>query len=78
MSDIRVTFACGHTLDLGANPSTSPRCLVCGEAQVARASARAPRFTGACTGPYATAKALDPAVVSVATAGPLSLKPQKE
>jgi len=35
---------------------------------------RAPRFTGACSGPYAEMKALEAISVSLADKGPLKLK----
>lgn len=51
-----------------------PVCPQCGERTVARTFARAPRFRGACSGPYAETVAVEPGVVNVATAGPLRLK----
>lgn len=73
---IELRFVCGHRAKIGVNPTASPVCG-CGETRVARTFARAPRFVGACSGPYAETKGLEPGVVNVATAGPLSLKREK-
>jgi hypothetical protein len=70
---MHIRFACGHDLTLGDNPSGAPVCS-CGETRVQSVKARAPRFTGACSGPYAEFKNLGPAVVNLAPAGPLVLK----
>lgn len=72
-----VTFACGHTLALGDNPSGTPVCG-CGNQQIARTHARAPRFTGTCSGPYAEFRNLAPTTVNLAPAGPLKLTPPKK
>lgn len=74
---MRITFGCGHTADMGDNPSGSPVCA-CGDRRVTHVKARAPRFVGACTGPMAEFKNLGPATVSVAPGGSLALKPAKE
>ena len=73
---ITVRFACGHTGNVGLNQTASPVCH-CGETRVTQTVARAPRFSGACSGPYAEMKTVEPAIVDVATAGPLTLKPQE-
>ena len=57
--------------------TTTPVCA-CGETQVVRVKARAPRFRGACSGPYCETVALEPGVVDLAPKGPLPLKPQVE
>ena len=77
MSGIRVRFACGHEGRVSETVTTTPVC-VCGETRVVRTMARAPRFTGACSGPYAEMTAVEPGMVNMATAGPLKLKEQKE
>ena len=70
---IKVTFACGHTLNIGENPQAAPVC-VCGESRITRTKSRPPIFRGVATGPYTETKAMDPGVVNVASAGPLRLK----
>lgn len=72
-----IRFACGHAVTLGDNPSGAPVCD-CGETRIQAVKARAPRFTGACSGPYAEFKNLGPAVVNLAPAGPLTLKTGKD
>jgi hypothetical protein len=62
---MRVTFACGHDADVPDAVSVAPMCG-CGEKRVQSVKARAPKFTGSCTGPYAQAKALEPIRVSLA------------
>lgn len=57
---IDVTFACGHRASVSEKAVTAPTCAVCGPQPVTHTQARAPRFVGACTGPYAETKALDP------------------
>lgn len=69
---MRVTFACGHTGTAATNVDTPPRC-VCGETRIVRTFARAPRFVGAVTGPYADTKSVEPGTVTL-TATPLILK----
>lgn len=71
---ITLRFACGHKGTASETATTSPVCG-CGETRIARTFARAPRFVGACSGPYATTKALDAAVVQLAPGGSLNLKP---
>ena len=73
---IKVTFACGHETTVGESAETAPVCH-CGEKHIARVKARAPRFTGACSGPYATTKQVDPAIVNLTTAGSLRLKEER-
>jgi len=48
---IAVTFRCGHRQDVPVTVASPPACRVCGERVVARTTAPAPRFTGACRGP---------------------------
>ena len=73
---IKVRYACGHEGMVSISGDAVPRCH-CGEQQIVQTSAPAPRFRGACSGPYAETKAVEPAIVNVATAGPLRLKPQE-
>ena len=75
---IPIRFACGHAASVSETATTVPVCATCGERQITRVQARPPRFTGACTGPYAVTKALDPIVVNVAPKGALTLKPSEE
>ena len=70
---MRVRFACGHEAPVSLTASSVPTCG-CGETRIARTFARAPRFTGACSGPYCETKAVDPVVVDLTSAGPLKLK----
>jgi hypothetical protein len=70
---IAVRFACGHQTTVGANADTPPTCG-CGETRIVRVAARAPRFTGACSGPYCETQAIEPGVVNVAPGGTLRLK----
>lgn len=69
---IRVTFVCGHSKDLGVNASAA--VCACGETRIVRSQARAPRFVGVATGPYAEYKAMDAVPVNLAPGGSLSLK----
>ena len=69
---MKVRFACGHDIELGDNPSGSPVCG-CGEKQIARVQARAPRFVGVATGPYTQFQNLGPATVNLAPGGSLNL-----
>ncbi len=69
---IRVSFVCGHSKDIGVNADTA--VCACGETRVARSQARAPRFVGVATGPYAEYRPLEAAVVNVAPGGALNLK----
>ena len=71
---IRVRFACGHQTMVSLT-ATDVRCH-CGETHVVHTEARAPRFVGACSGPYAETKALEPIAVPLATGAPLIVKPQ--
>lgn len=73
---IAVRFACGHKSEVGASAEATPTCG-CGETRIVRTMARAPRFVGACSGPYCETQAVDPAVVDLTTAGPLKLTPQE-
>jgi hypothetical protein len=71
---IRVRFVCGHGAQTGESAMTAPTCPTCGETRVARTFARPPRFTGACSGPYATPSYVEPATVDLTSKGPLTLK----
>ena len=73
---MKIRFRCGHEGHVSETAETAPVC-VCGETHVTRTFARPPRFRGACSGPYAETVALDAAVVNVASAGSLMLKPQE-
>ena len=73
---ITVRFACGHSGQVKETAASHPVCY-CGETQVTRTQARAPRFVGTCTGPYAETKALEPGIVNVASSGSLILKGEK-
>ena len=73
---ITIRYRCGHEGQLSDTIPGSPVCH-CGETQITYVRPqRMPRFTGSCTGPYATFTRLDPGVVDVAPAGPLRLKEQ--
>ena len=74
---IRVRFACGHGGTVSEKATTTPVCP-CGETRITRVVARAPRFRGACSGPYCETVALEPGVVDLAPKGPLPLKLQEE
>lgn len=51
-----------------------PTCP-CGETRLTYVKPRRmPRFVGACTGPYAESRGVEPATVDVAPGGPLRLK----
>ena len=71
---IKIRFACGHEAPISPTATTAPLCLVCGEHRVQSVKAPPPRFTGACSGPYAATKAVEPGIVNVAPGGPLRLK----
>lgn len=73
---IKLRFACGHEGTVSETAETAPVCA-CGETRVARTFARAPRFRGACSGPYAETVALDAVAVDLTSAGSLKLKPQE-
>lgn len=70
---IRVRFACGHDGAVGESVDAPPKCA-CGERQIVRTFTRAPHFRGSCSGPYAETVAVDPGIVNLTTAGPLSIK----
>lgn len=70
---ITVRFLCGHQTRVPETLASPPRCA-CGETRVTQVQARAPRFVGACTGPYAEYRSLAPGSVDLTTAGPLRLK----
>ena len=69
---IRLRFACGH--DAVVSETVEAPSCGCGETQIARTFAPAPRFRGACSGPYCETRTVDPAVVDLTTAGPLIIK----
>lgn len=71
---ISVRWACGHQGAVVPTVDAAPRCPQCGESRVQSVKARAPRFVGACTGPYAETKEFEPMAVSLAEKGPLKLK----
>lgn len=75
---MRITFACGHHAEIGDNPSAAPICGACGESRIQAVKARAPRFTGVASGPYAEYRNLGPATVNLAPGGSLTLKPSTE
>lgn len=70
---IRVRFKCGHEGSVSETVDAPPVCQTCGEMTVTRTQARAPRFRGACSGPYAETVAIDPGIVNVAPGGPLRI-----
>ena len=72
-----VTFRCGHSVILPRDVAIAPVCH-CGERVVSRVDDAKPRFTGVCTGPFAETQDMPGAIVDVAPAGPLRLKPPKE
>lgn len=74
---IALRFACGHQGSVGISQVNDPVCPVCGETQIRAVHTRAPKFRGACSGPYAETAHLDPGVVNVAPKGPLRLKAQE-
>jgi hypothetical protein len=55
-------FACGHETRWRVNADTR-RAVPVGRRASVRTFARAPRFTGAVTGPYAETKVVDPGIV---------------
>ena len=73
---IRLTFGCGHSSTIDEK-ATSASCPICGNRHVMRVFARPPQFIGACSGPYAESKAVEPGIVNVAAKGPLRLKDQE-
>lgn len=72
---ITIRFACGHQAQVEETKSDPPVCG-CGERRVQAVAARAVRFTGACTGPYAETRLMEPLAVSLAER-PLVLKEQQ-
>ena len=62
---ITIRFACGHLGTVEEKLDTAPRCQACGETRVASVQARAPRFTGACQGPYCETQAVEPVTVNL-------------
>ena len=70
---ITIRFTCGHVVAVSDDAKSPPVCG-CGERAVASVKARAPRFVGACVGPYAETKVLPPETVDLAPGGPLRLK----
>lgn len=74
---IELRWVCGHKAAVGMNPQTAPACPACGETRIARTFARAPRFTGACSGPYCLPAVVEPGIVNVAPGGALQLKPEE-
>lgn len=74
---MKLTFACGHSADIGDNPSMTPVCA-CGETRVQAVKVRAPSFVGACSGPYSEFKNLEPIAVNLAPGGSLSIAPPKD
>ena len=71
---ITVKFACGHSISVAENAAWQPKCETCHELRVSRVYARAPRFVGTVSGPYAQTKGLAPGTVNVAPGGSLTLK----
>jgi hypothetical protein len=60
---ITITFLCGHTREMTGNEA-GELCCGCGERQVTKIDAPAPRFTGHVQGPHAEFKNLDPQPVT--------------
>lgn len=71
---ITVRFACGHESQVAAHQDAAPVCPECGQAQVRRVRARAPRFVGVATGPYCEHEALEAVAVNLAPKGALVLR----
>ena len=65
---IAVRFACGHRATV--SPTAAEVRCTCGETRVVHTAARAPRFVGACSGPYAETTAIEAVPVPLATAKP--------
>lgn len=72
---MKITFACTHTTTIGDGSVTAPLCW-CGESRIQAVQSRAPRFVGACSGPYAETRSVEPATVNLART-PLVLKEQE-
>lgn len=68
---MKIRFACGHEQAVSETAEAAPLCYECGESRVTRVQARPPRFTGACSGPYAVTQAVEPGIVNLAPSGPL-------
>lgn len=60
---IRVTFACGHTVELP--PTANKAVCPCGETRHTRVTAPPPRFRGTVRGPTATTVDLAPIRLSL-------------
>jgi hypothetical protein len=73
---VSVRFACGHEGSLSERDEAIPVCTVCGESQVTRTTARAPRFVGVATGPFCETRALEAIPVNLAPKGALVVKEQ--
>jgi len=58
VSSIAIRFACGHRFSLDASVNAHPVCPACGNTQISRTSAPAPRFSGFCQGPSAESSML--------------------
>lgn len=72
---IKIVFGCGRSDSYSEQMQVSPSCPCGGHCHIVRVvPSRMPRFTGTCSGPYADFKALEPGVVDVTTAGPLTVK----
>ena len=69
-----ITFACGHHSSIPTNADSAPTCPECGDMQIRRVKARAPRFVGVATGPYCETTALTAIPVNLAPKGPLTIK----
>ena len=67
MTEIVVRFQCGCERPVDVDKVTSPVCPEHGQRARGVVKAPMPRFTGYCAGPSATAKALEPVAVTVAT-----------
>lgn len=69
---MKLTYACGHTAEVGDNPTSAPICG-CGEMRIQAVKARAPRFRGVATGPCSEFVNLGPATVNCAPGGSLTV-----
>lgn len=70
---IRVRFRCGHVQPWAESPQP-PVCAACGERQIGRTFAPAPRFRGVASGPTVTPETLSAVAVIAAPSGPLVMK----
>jgi predicted RNA-binding Zn-ribbon protein involved in translation (DUF1610 family) len=78
MSMVVIRFSCGHESRVAANVDAAPACPECGNGEIRRVKAHAPRFVGVATGPYCLVKALDAIPVpSIAPKGSLVIKEQE-